>query len=61
MFASLTVLFFLLAGVFFGDVPAVIAGIEGLCCGAAAVYGSAAVVMNDKYGRWVLPIGLIAK
>lgn len=61
VFASLTILFFLLAGVFFGAIPAAVAGVEGLICGAAAAYGSAAVVLNDKYGRWVFPIGLISK
>lgn len=61
VFASLTVLFFLLAAVFFGRLPAVVAGVEGLCCGAAAAYGSAAVVLNDRFGRWVFPIGLISK
>ena len=61
VFASLTVLFFLLAGVFFGFIPAAVAGVEGLCCGLAAAYGSAAVVLNDKFGRWVFPIGLISR
>ncbi len=61
VFASLTVLFFLLAGSFFGVISAQVAGIEGLCCGLVAAYGSAAVVLNDKYGRWVFPIGLISK
>jgi len=61
IFASLTVLFGLLAGHFFGAIPAYVAGIEGLFVGAAAVYGSAAVIMNAKYGRWVLPIGLLPK
>jgi len=61
IFASLTVLFGLLAGHFFGAIPAYVAGIEGIFVGAAAVYGSAAVIMNAKYGRWVLPIGLLPK
>jgi succinate-acetate transporter protein len=61
VFASLTVLFFLLAGVFFGTIPAAVAGVEGLFCGLAAAYGSAAVILNDKYGRWVFPIGLISR
>ena len=30
----------------------------GLIPGIAAVYGAAAVILQDKYGRWVLPIGL---
>lgn len=60
VFASLTVLFFLLAAHFFGFIPAMIAGIEGIFCGGAAAYGSAAVVLFDKYGRWVFPIGLLS-
>jgi succinate-acetate transporter protein len=51
VFCTLTVLFGLLAAHFFGAIPAVVPGIEGLFCGAAAVYGSAAVVLNDKFGR----------
>lgn len=61
IFTSLVVLFFLLAAHFFGAIPAIIPGIEGLFCGAAAVYGSAAVVVNAKYGRQVLPMGTISK
>ena len=59
--ASLTVLFALLAAHFFGTLPAYVAGIEGIFCGASAVYGSAAIIINDKYGRWILPIGLLPK
>ena len=59
IFASLTILFFLLAAHFYGALPAMVAGIEGLFCGAAAVYCSAAVVLHEVYGRWVFPIGLI--
>ena len=58
IFASLTVLFFMLAGHFFGAIPALAAGIEGFFVGGAAVYCSAAVVLNSMYKRWVLPIGL---
>jgi len=61
VFASLTVLFGLLAGHFFGVVPAHVAGIEGIFVGAASVYGSAAVITNAMYGRWVFPIGLLPK
>ena len=61
VFATLTILFWLLAAVFFGALSAKVAGVEGIICGAAAVYGSAAVVLNAMYGRWVLPIGLLAK
>ena len=57
VFATLTLLFFLLAAHFFGGLSAKVAGVEGIICGAAAVYGSAAIVLNAMYGRWVLPIG----
>ncbi len=60
VFSTLTVLFFLLAAHFFGGLSALVPGIEGLICGAVATYGSAAVVLNAKYGRWVLPIGLLS-
>ena len=58
VFATLVILFGLLAAHFFGAIPAKVAGVEGIICGAAAVYASAAVVLNAMYGRWVLPIGL---
>ena len=60
VFVTLVILFGLLAAHFFGALPAMVAGIEGLVCGGAAVYGSAAVILNAKYGRWVLPIGLLS-
>jgi succinate-acetate transporter protein len=59
VFASLTVLFFLLAAHSFGSLPAIVPGIEGIFCGGAAVYGSAAVIVNAKYGREVFPLGVI--
>jgi len=61
VFATLTLLFFLLAAHFFGALPASVAGAEGIICGAFAVYGSAAIVLNATYGRWVLPMGLFSK
>jgi len=61
VFATLVLLFFLLAAHFFGTLPAAVPGVEGIICGAAAAYGSAAVVLHDKYGRWVLPIGLLPR
>ena len=60
IFATLTVLFFLLSAHFFGAIPAIIPGIEGLLCGGAAVYGSAAVIINAKHGRQVLPMGTLS-
>jgi len=61
VFATLVLLFFLLAAHFFGALPAIVPGIEGIFCGSAATYGSAAVVLREKYGRWVLPIGLLPR
>ncbi|OGO32774.1 MAG: hypothetical protein A2Z29_00780 [Chloroflexi bacterium RBG_16_56_11] len=55
VFVTLTVLFFLLAAHFFGAVSAMVPGIEGIFCGAGAVYGSAAVIVNAKYGREYSP------
>ncbi len=60
VFASLTLLFFLLAAHFYDALPAIIPGIVGIFCGAGAVYASAAVIVNSKYGRWILPIGLLS-
>jgi succinate-acetate transporter protein len=59
VFASLTVLFFLLvAGDATGN-PAIkhLAGYEGIICGASAIYTGIANVLNEVYGRVVLPIG----
>ena len=60
VFTTLTVLFGMLAVVFFGGLSPKAAGVMGLVCGSAAVYGSAAVVLNATYGRWVLPIGRLS-
>ncbi len=61
VFATLALLFFLLTAVFFDALSAKVAGVEGIICGAAAVYGSAAAVLHEMYGRWVLPIGIAKK
>ena len=59
VFASLTILFFLLAA---GDATENAAlkqftGYEGLVCGASAIYTGAAVLLNELYGKIVLPLG----
>jgi succinate-acetate transporter protein len=59
VFFSLTILFFLLA---FGDAmenPTLtrIAGYEGILCGLGAIYVGAAQILNEVYGRTVLPLG----
>ena len=59
VFGSLALLFFLLAlGDATGSVMITrIAGIEGIVCGASAVYTAIAQVLNEVYGRVVLPLG----
>jgi succinate-acetate transporter protein len=63
VFASLTILFFLLA---IGDatgsaVITKIAGFEGIICGLSAIYAGLAQVLNEVYGRVVLPICPVKK
>lgn len=59
VFASLTILFFLLvAGDATGNTAIKhLAGYEGIICGASAIYTGIANVLNEVYGRVVLPIG----
>jgi succinate-acetate transporter protein len=59
VFASLTILFSLLA---IGDLTGNagikhLAGYEGIICGASAIYTGVANLLNEMYGRTVLPIG----
>jgi len=51
VFGTLFILFFLLA---FNVGP--IAGYEGILCGLSAMYTSIAIVLNEVYGRTILPI-----
>ncbi|MEI7729500.1 MAG: acetate uptake transporter [Verrucomicrobiota bacterium] len=59
VFATLTLLFFLLAaGDFTGNAMwTTIAGYEGIFTGLSAIYLGAAQVLNEMHGRTVLPIG----
>lgn len=63
VFLSLTILFFLLALRDFtgSKVIGTIAGIEGVLCGFSAIYLSMAQVLNEVYGKVVLPIGPITE
>ena len=61
VFGSLTILFILLA---LGDSTGSIsikhlAGYEGIICGLSAIYTGMANVLNELYGRTVLPIGAV--
>ncbi|WP_029817120.1 acetate uptake transporter, partial [Vibrio parahaemolyticus] len=59
VFGSLTILFFLLAARDFtgSEVIGAIAGFEGIFCGASAIYFAMAQVLNNEFGREVLPVG----
>lgn len=60
VFLSLTVLFFMLAiSDFTGNKSLrIIAGYEGIFCGLSAFYGCVALILNELYGRVVLPMGV---
>ena len=63
VFATLTVLFFLLAA---GDATGnqglkTFTGYEGIICGLSAIYTGAASLLNEVYGKTVLPIGVVAR
>lgn len=60
VFGSLVVLFFLLA---IGDAMEnalikQIAGVEGIVCGASAIYTGMAQILNEVYGKTVMPLGV---
>jgi succinate-acetate transporter protein len=60
VFGSLTLLFFLLA---YGDYTNASAGFkqftgwEGIFCGFTAIYTGLAQVLNELYGKVILPLG----
>jgi hypothetical protein len=61
VFAGLAILFYLLAwGQHNADVHK-FAGYEGLFTAGAALYASAAGVINETWGRNLLPLGIIKK
>jgi succinate-acetate transporter protein len=61
VFASLTVLFFLLSiGDFTGNAAIkTFAGFEGIICGLSAIYTALAQVWNEIYGKEVAPLGKV--
>jgi succinate-acetate transporter protein len=64
VFATLTILFFMLA---IGDFTYAsegfkqATGYEGIFCGFSAIYAGLAQVLNELYGRVVLPLGPVEK
>ncbi|MEI8245457.1 MAG: acetate uptake transporter [Lentisphaerota bacterium] len=63
VFGSLVILFALLALGDFTHNPTIkiIAGYEGIICGLSAFYAAIAQVLNEVYGRVVLPVGPVAR
>ena len=63
VFATLTILFFLLVirDATGSSVVGTIAGYEGIICGLSAIYAALAQVLNEVYGRVVLPLGPVAR
>jgi succinate-acetate transporter protein len=61
VFGSLTILFILLAvGDSTGNAAIKhLAGYEGIICGLSAIYAGIANVLNEVYGRSVLPLGTV--
>jgi uncharacterized protein len=64
VFGTLTILFFMLA---IGDFTNVSSGFkyatgyEGIFCGFSAIYTGLAQVLNELYGKTVLPLGPVKK
>jgi len=61
VFGTLVILFFLLA---YGDATGnatikTIAGYEGIICGASAIYTGMASLLNEVYGKTIMPIGAV--
>ena len=64
VFGTLTLLFFLLAyGDYAGAGPGFkhFTGYEGIVCGFSAIYTGLAQILNELYGKVVLPLGLVKK
>jgi len=63
VFASLTILFVLLAIAKTTGNESIehFAGYEGIMCGASAIYTGIANVLNELYGREVWPVGAVNK
>jgi succinate-acetate transporter protein len=64
IFATLTILFFLLAvGDFIGASAGFkhVTGYEGILCGFSAIYAGLAQVLNELFGKIVAPLGPVTK
>jgi len=64
VFGTLTLLFFMLAIEHLAPVNTRykhLTGFEGIFCGLSAIYAGIAQVLNEVYGRTLLPLGLVKK
>jgi len=61
VFGTLVILFFLLAWGERNETVHTIAGWEGIFCALSALYTSAAQVINETWGKYILPLGIIKK
>ena len=59
VFGSLAILFFLLAAGDFTHNHAIttVAGFEGIFCGLSAIYSAAGQIVNEEYGKTIIPLG----
>jgi hypothetical protein len=64
VFGSLTILFFMLAYGDYAHAPDTfhhLTGVEGIICGASAMYTGLAQVLNEIYGKTLFPLGVVKK
>lgn len=61
VFGTLAILFFLLAAGNFTGSTAILtfAGYEGILCGFTAIYAAMGQVINESYGKEIMPLGVI--
>lgn len=60
VFFTVVVLFFLLAAHFWAESEELLkaAGIEGVICGLSAIYTAFGEILNEIYGRTIIPLGV---
>lgn len=63
IFLTLAVLFFLLAASEASTSTSLksFTAYEGILCGASAIYTAAGAILNEVYGKTILPLGLVKK
>jgi uncharacterized protein len=60
VFFTVVILFFLLAAHYWSESAKVLqaAGIEGVICGLSAIYVAFGEILNEVYGRTIIPLGV---